>query len=248
MLIAALTMVLVVPAAPAWAHAELVSTTPDEGAVVAETPSPVELAFDESVSLVPDGFQLYDGSGGHRTVPVEAVDATVRVTLPSDLAEGSYVLGWRVISDDSHPESGVLPFAVGRAGASVPTIVESDTWPVDVLHGVLTAFGYLGLFCLVGFTVFDLFVARTTAAGRRLPRVAALVAVSAYVVLVPLTAARERGLGLGALVDPAVVTTGWSGGGGGGGGPGGGGGGPPRGGGVLGRALAPAWVGGVQKA
>lgn len=210
MLFAALTLVLVVPAAPAWAHAELVSTTPDEGAVLAVAQRSVELAFDEPVFLVPDGFQLYDGSGGHRTVPAEAVEATVRVTLPSDLAEGSYVLGWRVVSDDSHPESGVLSFAVGRPGASVPTIVESDARPVDVLYGVLTAFGYLGLFCLVGLTVFDLFIARTTAAGRRLPRAAGLVAVSAYLVLVPLTAVRERGVGLGAVFDPAVVTTGWS--------------------------------------
>ncbi|MCB5282779.1 MULTISPECIES: CopD family protein [unclassified Arthrobacter] len=211
MLFAALTLVLAVPAAPAWAHAELVSTTPDEGAVLAVAQRSVELAFDEPVFLVPDGFQLYDGSGGHRPVPVEALDATVRVTLPPDLAEGSYVLGWRVVSDDSHPESGVLSFAVGRASAAVPTIVESDTRPVDVLYGALGAFGYLGLFCLVGFTVFDLFVARTTAAGRRLPWVAALVAVGAYVVLVPLTVVRERGLGLGALMDPALVLTGWFG-------------------------------------
>jgi len=203
-------LVLVSPAAPASAHAELVSTTPAAGAVLTDAPGSVEFAFDEPVSLVPDGFQLYDGSGGHRTVAAEAVEATVRVTLPSDLAEGSYVLGWRVVSDDSHPESGVLSFVVGRAGASVPTAVENDAGPVDVLYGSLTAFGYLGLFCLVGLTVFDLFIARATAAGRRLPRAAGLVAVGAYLVLVPLTAVRERGLGLGAVFDPAVVTTGWS--------------------------------------
>lgn len=212
LLLAVPALVLVLPAAPASAHAELVSTTPSAGAVLADAPNSVEFAFDEPVSLVPDGFQLYDGSGGHRTVPAEAVEATVRVTLPSDLAEGSYVLGWRVVSDDSHPESGVLSFAVGRPGASVPTVGGSDAGPVDVLYGVLTAFGYLGLFCLVGLTVFDLFIARTPAPGRRLPRAAALVAVSAYVVLVPLTAVRERGLGLGAIFDPTVLTTAWPGG------------------------------------
>ena len=98
-----------------------VSTDPAEGAVLATAPSSVEFTFDEPVVLVPDGFQLYDGSGGHRTVPVEAVDATIRATLPPDLAEGSYVLFWRVVSDDSHPESGVLSFAIGRADESVPT-------------------------------------------------------------------------------------------------------------------------------
>ena len=212
LLFAALTLVLALPAAPALAHAELQYTTPAEGAVLAEAPSSVEFVFGEPVSLVPDGFQLYDGSGAHRALPVEELDATVSATLPSKLADGSYTLGWRVVSDDSHPISGVLSFTVGRAGASVPTIVTSDAGPVDVLYGVLTAFGYLGLFSLVGLTAFDLFVARTTAAGRQLPRVAALLTVSAYLVLVPLTAVRERGLGLGALVDPAVIITGWSGG------------------------------------
>lgn len=210
LLLAVLALVLVLPAAPAWAHAELLSTTPTEGAVLAAAPGSVELVFGEPVFLVPDGFQLYDGSGGHHTVPGEAVDTTVRITLPSDLGEGSYVLGWRVTSNDSHPVSGMLSFAVGRAGASVPAIAQHDAGPVDVLYGGLTAFGYLGLFCLVGLTAFDLFVARSTPARRRLPRAAAAVAVSAYIVLVPLTAVRERGLGLGALFDPAVVATGWS--------------------------------------
>lgn len=212
LLVAAVTLVLILPSSPAWAHAELLTTTPADGAVLADAPSSVEFVFDEPVFLVPDGFQLYGGGAGHRTVPAEAVDATVRVILPKGLAEGSYVLGWRVISDDSHPESGVLSFAVGHADASVPTVVERDTRPVDILYGVLTALGFLGLFCLTGLTVFDLCVARTIAPGRRLPRLTAVVALSAYLILVPLTSVRERGLGLGSLFDPAVVLAGWSGG------------------------------------
>ncbi|MGS0685248.1 copper resistance CopC/CopD family protein [Nakamurella sp. GG22] len=210
LLLAVLALGLALPASPASAHAELLSTDPSEGAVLAASPSSIAFTFDEPVVLVPDGFKLYDGSGGQRIVPVEAVDATVRAALPPDLATGSYVLAWRVVSDDSHPESGVLSFAVGRAAATAPTVTETDTEAVVVLFGALTALGYLALFGLVGLTVFDLFVARTTPAGRRLPRVAAITAVSAYVLLVPLTAMREQGLALGALVDPAVATPGWS--------------------------------------
>ncbi|GAB3122362.1 copper resistance protein CopC [Glaciibacter psychrotolerans] len=212
LLLATVTLLLLLPATPAFAHAELLSTMPADGALLAEAPRSVALTFDEEVFLVPEGFQLYDANGGHRTVSAEAVDATVRVNLPSGLAEGNYVLGWRVVSDDSHPESGVLSFTVGLASASVPTVVENDAGPVDALYGILTALGYLGLFCLVGLTVFDLCVARTSAVGHRLPRVAALVAVSAYVLLVPLAVARQRGLALGALVNPTVVSAGWSGG------------------------------------
>lgn len=212
LLFAVLALMLVLPPAPAWAHAELLSTTPAEGAVLAAAPGSVEFVFGEPVFLVPDGFQLYDGSGGHRTVPAEAVDAVVRVSLPPDLGEGSYVLGWRVVSEDSHPESGMLSFSVGRAGGQVPAIAEHDAGPVDVLYGVLTAFGYVGLFSLVGLTVFDLFVARSTGPGRPLSAAAAAVAVTSYVLLVPLTAVRERGLGPGALFDPGVLSSGWPGG------------------------------------
>ncbi|WP_166793254.1 copper resistance CopC/CopD family protein [Cryobacterium lactosi] len=205
-----LALTLALPAAPASAHAELVSTTPAEGEVLVKAPSSVEFTFDEPVFLVPDGFQLYDGSGGHHTVSTKMVDATVRATLPANLADGSYLLGWRVVSDDSHPESGVLSFAVGQASASAPIVVETDTGPVDILYGIVTALGYIGLFCLVGLTVFDLFIARAPVAGRRLPRLAALVAVSAYIVLVPLTVVRERGSALSALVDSAVTLAGLS--------------------------------------
>ncbi len=210
LLLATLALVLVVPPTPVLAHAALLYTLPANGAVLAQAPRSVQLVFGEPVALVHDGLQLYDGSGGHSTVPAEQLDATVNATLPSNLPEGSYTLSWRVISDDSHPISGVLSFTVGRVGAAVPSSVNSDSGPVDILYGALNAFGYLGLFCLVGLTVFDLFVARTAAADRRVPLAAALVAVGAYVLLVPLSAVRESGSGLGALADAAVVTNGRS--------------------------------------
>ncbi len=210
-LLVVLALALGMPPAPASAHAELLSTVPTAGAVLPTAPTAVQLTFDEPVSLVPDGFQLYDASGAHRTVPASVAGATVRATLPARLANGSYVLGWRVVSDDSHPESGVLSFAVGKADASALTVSEADSRPVDLLYGALTALGYVGLFTLVGLTVFDLLVARTTAPGRRLPRIAGLVAVASYAVLVPFTIVRERGSGLGSLLTAGVMTAGWAG-------------------------------------
>ena len=145
LLFAALTLVLLSVPTPGLGarRADLDDARRGRGAGAA--PSSVEFVFDEPVFLVPDGFQLYDGSGGHRTMQAEAAGATVRVALPSQLADGSYVLGWRVISDDSHPESGVLSFVVGHAGASVPTVAESDARPVDVLYGVLTGLRLRGV-------------------------------------------------------------------------------------------------------
>jgi copper transport protein len=210
-LFAALALCLTLPPAQAWAHAELLSTDPTEGAVLTSAPSSVTFTFDEPVFLVPAGFQLYDGSGTHRSVAADAVDATVRATLPVGLADGSYVLGWRVVSDDSHPESGLLSFAIGHQDETAPIVTQNDTGPVGILYGVFTGLAYLGLFTLVGLTVFDLFVARTSAPGGRLRRLAALVTVGAHAALVPVTIARERGSGVGSVFDPAAVINGWSG-------------------------------------
>ncbi|MFQ4149439.1 copper resistance protein CopC [Arthrobacter sp. LAPM80] len=212
LLFAMLSIALVMPPTPVLAHAALLYSLPADGAALTRAPASVEFVFGETVAPVLDGFQFYDSSGGHRILQVDQLDATVTATLPPKLANGSYKLSWRVISDDSHPISGVLSFSVGKAGGAVPAVVTSGSGVVDVLYGALNAVGYLGLFVLVGLTVFDLFVARTTVAARRLPWVAGLLAISAYTLLIPLSAVRERGSGLVGLTDPANFATGWSGG------------------------------------
>lgn len=206
----ALCLGVALPPTTASAHAELVSTVPSAGEVLATAPSSVQLTFDEPVFLVPDGFQLYDGSGASRPLVVSTQDATVRAALPGNLPRGSYVVGWRVVSDDSHPESGVLAFSIGQADATSPVVTESDSGPVNVLYQGLNALGYLGLFTLVGLTIFDLVVLRRPAPGGRLAWVAGGVAVAAYVLLVPLTAAREQGAGLGHLLNSGI-TMDWAG-------------------------------------
>ncbi len=209
-LLLALGLCVGLPPTTASAHAELVSTMPAAGAVVATAPTEVSLTFDEPVFLVPDGLQLYDASGTPRPLTASTEGATVRATLPAQLPDGSYVVGWRVVSDDSHPESGVLAFSVGQASATAPVVTEVDSRPVDILYESLNGLGYLGLFVLVGLTVFDLFVARSSVPGRRLPWVAGGVAVVSYLTLVPLAAAREQGAGLSHLLN-AGVTTDWGG-------------------------------------
>lgn len=212
LLLTALALLLVLPATPASAHAGLVSTTPGDGAVLATAPRTIELVFGEPVGLVPDGFRLYDGNGGDRTLSAEQLDEAVTATVPSNLPDGSYTLSWRVISNDSHPVSGVLSFTVGQASSSGPVLVKNNGAGVDILYGVLNAVGYLSLFSLVGLTVFDVFVARCTPTAPRLQWVAALFATGTYFLLVPVTAVRERGSTLVGLTDPAVVTSAWLGG------------------------------------
>jgi copper transport protein len=103
-------------ASPAFAHAQLLETSPASGAVLATPPAQVILTFGEAVQAPPtaieifsaDGQQLYTGPAGH---PPGQPDQ-VAVALPGSL-KGTYVVSWRVISADTHPVQGAFTFSVG---------------------------------------------------------------------------------------------------------------------------------------
>src|SRR4051812_35164669 len=112
-------VLLLLPSAPASAHAELLESTPANGARLARPPAEVTLTFTESVHLIDGGVRLVD-SGGHTVstkTPV-AQGHTVRWPMPSGLDDGRYLVDWRVLSADGHPGGGGLSFGVGGAGRS----------------------------------------------------------------------------------------------------------------------------------
>jgi len=109
--LAALALVLL-GAAPASAHAELLGSDPAEGAVVETAPSEVTLTFNEPVRLTPQEIAVYDADGDPvaSTAGASGTDVTVGLTDADDLADGTYVVSWNVLSDDGHPISGALTF------------------------------------------------------------------------------------------------------------------------------------------
>ncbi|MEV5000317.1 copper resistance CopC family protein [Nocardioides sp. LML1-1-1.1] len=104
--------VLGLPAAPAWAHAALVSSDPSDGQRLAALPGSATLTFNEEIS--PPSYVVVTAPDGSRADQGEPrVDGT-KVTV--DLAkgqEGTYALAFRVISADGHPVTGRLTFVVG---------------------------------------------------------------------------------------------------------------------------------------
>ncbi|TYL52088.1 copper resistance protein CopC [Nocardioides sp. BGMRC 2183] len=202
-------------AGPASAHATLVSSDPAEGAVLDEAPGEVRFTFDEPVALVPDGVAVFDAAGE----PVEADDAAARddelvVDLPDDLADGTYVVTWRIVSADGHPVAGSLTFHIGAPSETVvPPQVDdasADPW-VETARAVVAAINYLSLLLAGGLL---LFAGRATAGIRLLPEVrgrlrrvlrgAAVIGVASALLAVPLVGAYQLGLGLDGLVDPAI--------------------------------------------
>ena len=139
----------VATAAPASAHAAVVTTTPADGARLDAVPAEVTIEFNESVSLGAGYARVLDGAGERVDAGAADVrDGTVTVPLRDDLPEASYVVTYRVVSADSHPVSGAFSFAVGDAELVPAGSVDGGD---DVDPGVAAAMpaarwlGYAGL-------------------------------------------------------------------------------------------------------
>ena len=111
------------------AHAELVGTDPEEGAVLEAAPESVTLTFNEPVRLTSQEVVVYDAEGDPVASTSGASGAEVRVDLAdaADLGDGTYVVAWNVLSGDGHPISGALTFSVGAPSASVTAPPEPET-------------------------------------------------------------------------------------------------------------------------
>ncbi len=101
---------------PALAHAEFESSDPPAGSVLDTAPTSVTLTFSEPIEIGLGAVRLFDGFGRPVEVGVAehpaGADNEVRIGLPS-LADGSYVVDWKVVSDDGHPVRGAYTFQVG---------------------------------------------------------------------------------------------------------------------------------------
>jgi copper transport protein len=144
-LLAALTLLLLLPAAPASAHAVLVSSDPADGARVTVAPAVVRLTFDEAVTVPPQAATVLSTTG----IRIDRGTArlagrTLVVPLATSVPAGVYSVSWRVVSEDSHVVSGSIRFGVRRdaTAAAGPAAAASPLDPaIAAAAGVL----YLGL-------------------------------------------------------------------------------------------------------
>ncbi|MGO1629163.1 copper resistance CopC/CopD family protein [Mycetocola reblochoni] len=185
--------------APAQAHAELLSTNPEDGAVLDTAPATVELRFNEPVQLIEDAIRLFPGDGDPVVLTARTVDTTVTIALPDELGEGAYALAYRVVSADGHPIGGALTFQVGDGDYTVPDTSAAPADPVmtDTIVSILTVAQYLGLLLLAGLLCFDRIVlCRAEIPGpgtRRILRYAIGLAVAASLLLIPASGSRVTG-------------------------------------------------------
>ncbi len=198
--------------ANAEAHAELESTTPTNGQVLAAAPGAVDLHFGEAVEIALGSVQVVD-AGGSRVDVGNAHHpggrgSDVEVVLRPSLPKGTYLVRWRVVSSDSHPVSGSFVFSVGAATVA-PQATASDGDPiVGFALGVMRFLDFAGLALLVGGSLFLVWCWPAGAGDARARGILSAgwwAAVVGTVGGLLLEGPYGAGLGLSSVLDPATV-------------------------------------------
>ena len=211
---------VVVAAAPASAHATLLTTDPQNGGVYDKPPSQVKLRFSEPVEVSLGGIRVFS-SDRDRVVTGSpehpgGTQSEVAVSLPG-LDDGTYVVTWRVISADSHPVEGAFTFQVGtratlskkNAQGVADSLLASTggSKTVGVVYGIDRAVLFGALALLIGGVVFLVAVWPRGRDDRRAARVvwAGWIGVAVTTVLgIALEGVYAAGLPLTKVFDPTV--------------------------------------------
>lgn len=141
-------------AAPAWAHAQLVGTDPEQGVVLDDSPDLVRLFFDQPIRLIPDAIRLFDADGESISAGVRVDGKTVVINPDSSFEDGAAVVEWAVGSEDGHLISGTLVFYVGAVTA--PPVADETPDSRGMALVIANAFTYLGLLAGTGLAWFAL--------------------------------------------------------------------------------------------
>jgi copper transport protein len=200
----------------AFAHAVLLTTTPENGAVLDAAPREITLRFNETVT--PISLTIV-GRNGQSSVPAAAItvrDEEVHAAIPDDLSSGSYIVSYRVVSADSHPVSGSLLFSIGAPSGVTPAAPDlheqEDIWAfLVILNRILLLAGLLFSAGGALFIAGVLRHAETAVAPLRRPlRVGALIAVVCAIIAVGLQGGLLTAAEIDASLHPlALLSVGW---------------------------------------
>lgn len=121
----AAVVLLTVPVSGAAGHASLVSSNPEDGAVLDVAPEEVVLTFSEE--LLSDLVEISVLDADDTPIVVTEVPQTpppgtdVKVPWPADAAPGEYSVAFRVVSADGHPVTGRISFSYANVVQASPT-------------------------------------------------------------------------------------------------------------------------------
>ena len=192
----------------ALAHASLTSATPSDGTVVATPPTMFSLSFSEPVS--PLVLKLVRPDGTTANLERFALrDKTLEITPPDDLENGTYVMTWRVVSEDGHPVGGSSIFSIGALSAAQPTAAENVDWPVRSALWISKIGLYAGLFLGIGGTFALRWLIPSTRSVKRLTFALVAIGLIATLASAGLQGVDALGLPLSELLTSAAWQTGF---------------------------------------
>src|ERR1700737_3175617 len=113
------SLVLVAFAVTAGAHAHLQKSSPADGSVVTTSPSNLVLNLSEPARLT--ALSIQKGSEPKQDLKPLPTTAAQQISVPlPPLTPGTYLVSWRVLSDDGHVMAGALHFTLTADSATAP--------------------------------------------------------------------------------------------------------------------------------
>jgi copper transport protein len=228
--LAAVAGVVLTPAT-AWAHAELVASTPAYGDQLPAEPAEVRLEFSGAMDTTGARVTLQRrGSGTREALQPRLASPDRRVVavgLPPRLGAGDYTVVWFFLGRDGHLMGGEVPFHVGRPAAaeaaSTPSAPASTAGRVPgarppgrprfaiavaAPQAAVRLLDYVSLAVLVGGGFFLAWLWPEGTGERRAQQLlwwALAGSTAAAVLTFALTAAGLRGTGVVGALDPSVL-------------------------------------------
>lgn len=116
-------LALLLGAAPAMAHARLIGSDPPDGASLDTGPQRVSLTFSDPMTAEFATVTVVGPAGNqYQTGEVSAEGNAVSIAVQPVGPAGRYEIGYRVVSTDGHPVTGMVAFTLTTAGpATAPT-------------------------------------------------------------------------------------------------------------------------------
>jgi methionine-rich copper-binding protein CopC len=101
----------------AHAHAHLQKSSPADNSVITTLPSNLVLNFSEAARLT--ALSIQKGSESQQSLKPLPTTAAQQISVPLPaLTPGTYLVNWRVVSDDGHVMAGTLHFTLATDHAT----------------------------------------------------------------------------------------------------------------------------------
>lgn len=163
-------MALTMGSSPAYAHAELVSTSPTDGSSLSSVPDQVSFTFNENLLAGSTTIAFVDSTGTViSSSPGVISGTTITSPWPAAASTGQIQVSYRVVSADSHPITGTMTVTLSATDApseSAATPLISPNTEVDPQSSPSIWLILLAVACITA-AIALIVVSRTRSRARR---------------------------------------------------------------------------------